>query len=63
MDVTVIRDYLGHVSVSTTSRYISTNLEMKRNVLDAFWKRAGLGTAPSTRWQPTADVLAFLDSL
>jgi integrase/recombinase XerD len=63
MDVTVIRDYLGHVSVSTTSRYISTNLEMKRNVLDAFWKRAGLGIAPSTRWQPTADVLAFLDSL
>ena len=63
MDVTVIRDYLGHVSVSTTSRYISTNLEMKRDVLNAFWKRAGLGVATSTRWQPTADVLAFLDSL
>lgn len=63
VDVTVIRDYLGHVSVVTTSRYISTNLKMKRDVLDAFWKRAGLerpGTAP---WEPPPDVLAFLESL
>jgi site-specific recombinase XerD len=63
VDVTVIRDYLGHVSIVTTSRYLSTNLKMKRDVLDAFWKRAGLerpGTAP---WEPAPDVLAFLDSL
>lgn len=63
VDVTVIRDYLGHVSVVTTSRYITTNLKMKRDVLDVFWRRAGLerpGTAP---WEPTPDVLAFLESL
>ena len=36
VDITVIRDYLGHASVSTTSRYTTTNLEMKRQVLDAF---------------------------
>lgn len=42
VDLTVIRDYLGHASVATTSRYLTTNLKMKRDVLDAFWKRAGL---------------------
>src|SRR5207302_6540318 len=47
VDVSVIRDYLGHASVATTSRYITTNLQMKREVLEAFWKRAGLApTAP-----------------
>ncbi|WP_352770371.1 tyrosine-type recombinase/integrase [Mesorhizobium sp. M0167] len=32
-DVTVIRDYLGHASIATTSRYIATNLKMKRDAL------------------------------
>ena len=45
VDVSVIRDYLGHASVATTSRYITTNLQMKREVLEAFWKRAGLTRA------------------
>src|SRR5262249_39392637 len=49
VDVSVIRDYLGHVSVATTSRYIATNLQMKRQVLEAFWRRAGLlRTRPAT---------------
>ena len=34
--ITVIRDFLGHASVATTSRYITTNLKMKRDVLEAF---------------------------
>ena len=63
LDVTVIRDYLGHVSVATTSRYISTNLKMKREVLEAFWERAGLACTEDSSWKPTADVLAFLESL
>ena len=33
-DVTVIRDYLGHASVATTGRYITTNLQMKRDALE-----------------------------
>jgi site-specific recombinase XerD len=63
VDVTVIRDYLGHASVSTTSRYLSTNLQMKRQVLDAFWKRAGLAPAGATKWQPSPTLLAFLQTL
>lgn len=63
IDVTVIRDYLGHTSIATTSRYLMTNLEMKRAALDAFWRRAGLGRTRSTTWRPPADVLAVLSAL
>lgn len=63
VDVTVIRDYLGHASIATTSRYLSTNLEMKRGVLQAFWARAGLARRSATRWRPSSELLAFLSSL
>jgi site-specific recombinase XerD len=63
VDLTVIRDYLGHASVATTSRYVSTNLETRRSVLEAFWKRAGLGSSRSKPWKPTPDILRFLGSL
>ena len=62
-DVTVIRDYLGHASVATTGRYITTNLQMKRdamqNVLEACGHRAGTAKP----WKPKPDLLAFLQSL
>lgn len=63
VDVSVIRDYLGHASVATTSRYITTNLQMKRQVLDAFWKRARLAPAGSRKWKPSPNLLAFLETL
>lgn len=63
VDVTVIRDYLGHASVATTSRYITTNLKMKRDVLEAFWKRAGLEKRSRSRWRPSPKIIAFLESL
>jgi integrase/recombinase XerD len=63
VDVSVIRDYLGHASVATTSRYITTNLQMKRQVLDAFWKRAGLAPTGTRKWQPSPKLLAFLQQL
>lgn len=63
VDVTVIRDYLGHASIATTSRYLSTNVKMKRDVLNAFWHRAGLTRKPTGRWRPTPTLLAFLSSL
>ncbi|RJG10685.1 site-specific integrase [Massilia cavernae] len=62
-DVTVIRDYLGHTSVATTGRYITTNLQMKREAMQAFWKKAGLEPANAKTWRPKADLLAFLQSL
>lgn len=63
IDVSVIRDYLGHASVATTSRYITTNLQMKREVLEAFWKRSGLDPTAPRKWRPSPKLLAFLESL
>jgi integrase/recombinase XerD len=63
VDITVIRDYLGHASIATTSRYVASNLQMKRDVLDAFWKRAGLARAGRKPWKPKPELLRFLESL
>lgn len=63
VDVTVIRDYLGHVSIATTSRYLATNLQMKREVLAAFWKRAGLDRKSDRRWRASPKLIAFLQAL
>ncbi len=62
-DVTVIRDYLGHTSVATTGRYITTNLQMKRDAMQTFWKHAGIEPARAKPWRPKPDLLAFLQSL
>lgn len=62
-DVTVIRDYLGHASVATTGRYITTNLQMKREAMLVFWKKAGIEPANAKTWKPKGDMLAFLQSL
>ena len=63
IDVSVIRDYLGHASVATTSRYITSNLRMKRDVLDAFWKRSGLTSGSTRPWRPSPKLLALLQTL
>ncbi len=63
VELCVIRDYLGHATIVSTSRYINTNLEMKREVLQMFWKRAGLDRRPGARWRPSPKLLAFLASL
>ena len=61
VDVTVIRNWLGHVSLDTTNHYARANLETKRKALQ---KLDGL-TRPSkpARWKRDADLLAWLDSL
>jgi integrase/recombinase XerD len=64
VDITVIRDYLGHESIATTCRYAKVNLDMKRRVLKAFWHRARLTTPGRiSPWTPKSDVLAFLEGL
>jgi site-specific recombinase XerD len=63
VDLTVIRDYLGHASIATTGRYIATNVEMKREVLQAFWHRAGLDAQGDRRWRPAPGLISFLSSL
>jgi site-specific recombinase XerD len=63
VDITVIRDYLGHASIATTGRYVTTNLQMKRAALEHFWRHSGLSPVRARAWAPKADLLAFLASL
>jgi integrase/recombinase XerD len=63
VDLTAIRDYLGHTSVATTGRYLQTNLAMKREVLGRFWKHSGLESGQPKRWRPSQGVLAYLESI
>lgn len=63
VDLTVIRDYLGHASVATTGRYVATNVSMKREALEAFWRRAGIARGRTGPWRPKSALLDFLSSL
>ena len=63
IELSAIRDYLGHSSIATTGRYLQTNLDMKRHVLNQFWKRSGLEREQPKRWRPSQGILAYLESL
>ena len=63
VDLTVIRDQLGHVSVATTGRYATSNLQLKRQTLEAFWATAGIEPARHTRWRPGPRLTQFLHSI
>ena len=62
-DLATIRDYLGHASLATTSRYLATNLRMKRDVLQTFWTHVGIKPDLAKPWKPKRDLLALLRSL
>jgi site-specific recombinase XerD len=61
VDVTVIRDWLGHASLDTTNHYARANVETKRKALEM----AGVASRPGKppRWRRNAELLAWLDSL
>lgn len=61
VDVTVIRSWLGHVSLDTTNHYAQANLETKRKALERVGAPAQRGQPPS--WKRDASVLDWLDSL
>jgi integrase/recombinase XerC len=61
VDVTVIRSWLGHVSLDTTNHYARANLETKRKALEKVAVPTETGCLPS--WKRDASVLAWLDTL
>lgn len=61
VDVTVIRSWLGHVSLDTTNHYAQANLETKRKALERVGAPAQGRKPPS--WKRDASVLAWLDTL
>ncbi len=63
VDLATIRDQLGHASVSTTSRYATSNLKLKQTALKAFWAASGLSPPKHDRWRPTPCLAQFLRSI
>jgi site-specific recombinase XerD len=63
VDLVTIRDQLGHVSVSTTGRYATSNLKLKCAALEAFWSAAGITSRRTKRWRPSASLTNFLSSI
>jgi len=61
VDVTIIRSWLGHVSLDTTNHYARANLETKRKALEQVAAPATEKQPPS--WKRETSVLAWLDTL
>ncbi len=61
MDVTVIRDWLGHASLDSTNIYARASLETKRKALEKVLPSARPSKPP--RWKRETDLLEWLDSL
>lgn len=61
VDITVIRSWLGHVSLDTTNHYAQANLETKRKALESLEKPCGPSKRPS--WKEDKSVIAWLDTL
>jgi site-specific recombinase XerD len=61
VDVTVIRDWLGHARLDTTNHYARANLETKRKALEQVDPSTKPGRPP--RWKRNPELLAWLDSL
>jgi site-specific recombinase XerD len=61
VDITVIRSWLGHVSLDTTNHYAQANLETKRLALERLESPAQPPKRPS--WKQDQSVLAWLDTL
>ena len=61
VDVTVIRNWLGHARLETTNLYARANLETKRKALE----QVDPATKPSKppRWKQDPELLTWLDSL
>ena len=61
VDITVIRSWLGHVSLDTTNHYAQANLETKRKALERVGRGVRAGKLP--RWKRDHGLLEWLDSL
>jgi len=62
VDLTMIAHWLGHVSVNTTNKYLSIDLEAKRGAL-AKAKPFLKGGRSSGKWRKNRDLIAWLRAL
>ena len=62
VDLTTISHWLGHASVETTNRYVTVDLEMKRQAI-AKARPVDDGTDPIAPWRSDASILEWLEAL
>jgi site-specific recombinase XerD len=66
VDITVIQEWLGHVSINTTCRYKAVSIETKKAALEKFYlfETSQHAKAPEgVDWSLFPDLLAFLEAL
>jgi site-specific recombinase XerD len=66
VDLTVIQEWLGHVSINTTCGYKGISIETKREALQKFYlfgKSRQNTKAESFNWNLHPSLLSFLESL
>jgi hypothetical protein len=61
VEVNVIRSWLGHVSITTTNRYIEIDLAMKAKALETC--QLGQDQPPEASWHSDPGILEWLESL
>jgi site-specific recombinase XerD len=60
-ELTVVRSWLGHVSVETTHQYTEIDFQMKRKALEACQPIPKSTEKPA--WKKDADLVAWLEAL
>lgn len=61
VDVTVIRNWLGHARLDTTNIYARANLETKRKALEQIDSSVTVSESP--KWKQSSELLTWLESL
>jgi integrase/recombinase XerD len=62
VDIVTISQWLGHASVTTTNRYATVDLEMKRKAIEQA-RPADFGTSGPALWRTDASILKWLEAL
>lgn len=61
INIVYIRDFLGHVSVTTTERYAKLNNDLKRKALEKVYDDVLTENVP--QWEENKDLIKWLDDL
>ena len=62
IDLSIIRSWLGHVSLETTHAYVEIDMEMKRKVLNAY-SPTGESISLKGVLNKNQDILTWLESI
>jgi integrase len=63
VDIVTISQWLGHASVTTTGRYATIDLEMKRKAIEQARAIDYANESGAVLWRTDASILAWLEAL